>query len=285
MTKITENFWKHLIPSPQQAVSNSELKSLIESLLSHIADVLGLSDIARIDAIKTMFEVAENETDELVFEQIVKEKLVGKCDRTKLNLIIQERSSIIYEEIKSHLQGQTLLDIGCGNGLISEMARQNFSEVQLLDVVNYINPDVKLPFMSYHEGENLPVDRMYDTVLLLTVLHHTNDPLTLLKEAWKVTNKRLIIIESIFGVHEKLPNNKYKLADHGDREQIAFAVFVDWLYNRVLHDNIPVPYNFTTPQKWIEIFTQLEMRLVESINLGQDIEIAPELHYLFVLTR
>ena len=285
MTQIKTNFWKHSIPTPQQAIGNLGIRSLTESLISYVADVLGLNHAARTEAIDIVFKAATNVTDELAFEQIVKQSLVGKYDRTKMNLIIRERSSIVYEEIKSYMQGETLLDVGCGNGLISEIAKQHFREVMLLDVVSYISPEVKLPFTSYREGEKLPVDRLYDTVLLLTVLHHSNDPLTLLKETWKITNKRLIIIESIFGVHKQSSNKKYKLADFSEQEQISYAVFVDWLYNRILHDNIPVPYNFTTPQKWIETFKDLGMHLVESKNLGQDIDIAPELHFLFVLDK
>jgi SAM-dependent methyltransferase len=285
MAQTRTNIWKHPIPTPQQVVGNSKLRPLIESLLSHVADMLGLSHVARTDAIETAFKAATNVADELAFEQTVKQKLVAKCDRTKMNLAIRERSSVVYEEIKRYLQGQTLLDVGCGNGLISEMSKRHFREVQLLDVVNYVSPEVKLPFLPYREGQKLPFERAYDTVFLLTVLHHSNDPLTLLKETWKVTGKRLIIIESVFGVHEQSPTGKYELANFEEREQIAYAVFVDWLYNRVLHDDIPVPYNFTTPQKWRETFSKLGMRLAESKNLGQDIEIAPELHFLFVLDK
>jgi 2-polyprenyl-3-methyl-5-hydroxy-6-metoxy-1,4-benzoquinol methylase len=120
--------------------------------------------------------------DELAFERAVKRKLVAKCDRTKMNLAIRERSSIVYEEIKSYFQGQTLLDVGCGNGFIGQLAKRHFREVQLLDIVNYLSPEVKLPFLLYREGQKLPVERAYDTVFLLTVLHHSNDPLALLKE-------------------------------------------------------------------------------------------------------
>jgi SAM-dependent methyltransferase len=285
MPNTRKNFWKHPIPSPQEVIGNPKLKPLIESLISHVADLLGLSHVARTDAIETAFKAAKNVASKLAFEKIVKQKLVAKCDRTKMNLAIRERSSAVYEEIKSHLQGQTLLDIGCGNGLISEMCLQHFSEVQLLDVMKYVSPEVKLPFLRYREGQKLPVERQYDTVLLLTVLHHSKNPLTLLKKAWKATGKRLIIIESIFGVHGKSATGKYKLAGFVEREQIAYAVFVDWLYNRVLHDKIPVPYNFTTPQKWKETFSRLDMHLIEAKNLGQDIEIAPELHFLFVLDK
>ena len=279
------NFWKHPIPTPQQVIGNAKLKPLIESLLSHVADLLGLSLAARTEAIETAFKAASSVSNALDFEQTLKQKFVAKCDRTKMNIAIRERSSIVYGEIKSYFLGGTLLDVGCGNGLIAEMSKRHFREVQLLDVVNYVSPEVKLPYRPYREGEKLPVEKGSDTVLLLTVLHHSNDPLTLLKETWKATGKRLIIIESVFGVHGESAAGKYKLAGFDEPDQVAYAVFVDWLYNRVLNDDIPVPYNFTTPQRWMETFSNLGMRLVESKNLGQDIKIAPELHFLFVLDK
>ena len=285
MLQTRTNFWKHSIPTPQQIVGNSRLKPLIESLLSHIANMLGLNHAAQIDAIETIFKSATKVVDELAFEQIVKQRLLAKSDRIKMNLAIRKRSSVVYEEIKNYLQGQTLLDVGCGNGLVSEMSKQHFRELQLLDVVNYVSPEVKLPFTPYSEGQKFPIECTYDTVLLLTVLHHSNNPLSLLNETWKAVGKRLIIIESVFGVHEESATTKYKLAGFDDRDQIAYATFVDWLYNRVLHNNIPVPYNFTTPQNWMETFSTLGMQLVKSTNLGQDIDIAPELHFLFVLDK
>ena len=111
------------------------------------------------------------------------------------------------------------------------------------------------------------------------------EPLELLKQAWQATRKRLIIIESVVGVHQVKPSIRYEIADLTDANQIAFAAFVDWFYNRVLHDDIPVPYNFTTVENWESIFLQYKMHRLETIDFGQDIEIGPEYHVLFVLEK
>jgi hypothetical protein len=60
---------------------------------------------------------------------------------------------------------------------------------------------------------------------------------------------------------------------------------VDWFYNRVLHDDVPVPYNFTTPSKWISLFVDNNMPLAAALHFGQDIDIGPEYHILFVLQK
>jgi hypothetical protein len=140
-----------------------------------------------------------------------------------------------------------------------------------------------LPFKTYKEGDT--ISGSFDTVLLLTVLHHSNNPLELLKLAWGATNKRLIIIESVVGVHNREPGVNYELVDASDENQIAYAAFIDWFYNRVLHDDVPVPYNFTAPGKWTSVFRENNMKLVQTIHLGQDIDIGPEYHILFVLQK
>ncbi len=196
------------------------------------------------------------------------------------------RAKIVYKEIAPFLDGNSLLDIGCGNGLISNLARRQFQRIQLLDVVRYVPQWLDLPFMKYQDGESLPIgDELFDTVLLLTVLHHSNDPVELLKLAWGAAKKRVIIIESVVGVHQVKPNAKYELVGLTAEFQIAFAAFVDWFYNRVLHDNVPVPYNFTTPENWQASFLKHKMHLKATEYLGQDIEIGPEYHVLFVLEK
>jgi hypothetical protein len=117
------------------------------------------------------------------------------------------------------------------------------------------------------------------------VLHHASAPLELLKLAWQATRKRLIIIESVVAIHKEHAGAKYELTNYPDEDQIAFAAFVDWFYNRVLHDDVPVPCNFTTPEGWQSVFLQEQMKLIETTYLGQDIAIGPEYHVLFVLEK
>jgi hypothetical protein len=111
------------------------------------------------------------------------------------------------------------------------------------------------------------------------------EPIELLRQAWQATRKRLIIIESVVGVHHVEPTIRYEIAELSDANQIAFAAFVDWFYNRVLHDDVPVPYNFTKVENWLSTFLEHRMHLVQTTHFGQDIEIGPEYHILFVLEK
>jgi len=287
MPAETSNFWKHNIPTPQSVILNQSLRPAIDRYLNAVLTAYGMDDsgIKRFQSCAAQTARTEQDDTLVAYERKLKAGLIGKKVRHKEDEALNRRAEIIYEEIKNFLIGDSLLDIGCGNGLISSLARKQFKHIQLLDVVEYVPKALNLPFAPYTDGHSLPIRDPFDTVLLLTVLHHSINPVELLKLAWEATKQRLIIIESVVGVHAEKPNVKYDLLNLSDENQIAYAAFIDWFYNRVLHDDIPVPYNFTTIANWQSTFQQHSMRLTKTIHLGQDIEIGPEYHVLFILEK
>lgn len=279
------NCWGNHIPTPQSVILNESLSQSITRYLTKVLSLYGLDESAIKRFQATAVHLAQQDDTLVAYEFELKRELTGQRKTRGESRALVERAKIIYDEIKEFLIGDSLLDIGCGNGFISNLAKPHFKQIQLLDVVEYVQEALNLPFKRYAEGQPLPVDRLFDTVLLLTVLHHSSDPVELLKQAWRSTNKRLIIIESVVGIRQICPPARYELVDSSDEAQIAYAAFVDWFYNRVLHDDVPVPYNFTTPEKWQATFLENGMRLKQTIHLGQDIEIGPEYHVLFVLEK
>jgi SAM-dependent methyltransferase len=287
MDSERRNIWGSQIPSPKSVILDHELYPHISGLLDKVLGLIGLGGTAIEQFKKLAIEKAVLDKDGPLeaYEHELKAGLAGQIDPHKMDEALAERAHIIYQQIKPVLIGDSLLDIGCGNGLIANLAKGLFKQVQLLDVVPYVSKTIDLPFVLYTEGSPLPIDHLYDTVLLLVVLHHSNDPVKLLNFAWAATKKRLVIIESVVGVHESKPSVRYELTNSSLEHQIAYAGFVDWFYNRVLHDDVPVPYNFTAPEKWLEVFAQYNMRLTQTVYLGQDIDIGPEYHILFVLEK
>jgi SAM-dependent methyltransferase len=283
------NFWGHKIPTPQSIIRSRELKPHIEAFLNKALALVGLGT----EAIERFKRFAVTEARRLEFDSLVayeyelKRHLLGQTSSWKMGATLTQRANIIREQISPFLQGDSLLDIGCGNGLISNLLKDRFKIIQLLDVVQYVTAPIDLPFALYKEGQTLPINQpSYDTVLLLTVLHHSYQPVQLLKLAWAATKKKLIIIESVVGIHQEAqPPVRYNLLKSSDEDQIAYAAFVDWFYNRVLNDDVPVPYNFTKPENWQATFLQNNMHLAQTIHLGQDIDVGPEYHVLFVLER
>ncbi|MBX7242992.1 MAG: class I SAM-dependent methyltransferase [Bacteroidia bacterium] len=92
--------------------------------------------------------------------------------------------------------GTTILDLGCGSGNITRALREKGWNVTPADVADVsFHEDVR-PVV--YDGENLPFpDNHFHTALLLTVLHHTHNPETVLKEAVRVSSQ-VILIEDIY---------------------------------------------------------------------------------------
>jgi 2-polyprenyl-3-methyl-5-hydroxy-6-metoxy-1,4-benzoquinol methylase len=294
------NVWRDEIPTPQSVLLDPKMEPYIDKLLQRVLTLYGLNNAA-IDRFKELAlnqARVEAECGVVAFEHSLKSGLINQIDKNKANETLYQRANIIYDEIKEFIVGDSLLDIGCGNGLVCSLIKHHLRlKPLLLDVVRYVPRELGLDFVPYREGQRLPVSEPFDTVLLLVVLHHSRNPEELLDLAWAATRKRLIIIESVVGVHKLESKVKYDLVALTDKEQFAYAAFVDWFYNRVLHDNVPVPYNFTTPEKWRSIFIDHKMdgdpadggerhgQLTHVRHLGQDIEIGPEYHILFVLDK
>jgi SAM-dependent methyltransferase len=285
MPSDTKNIWGHQIPTPQSVVLNDRLRPKIDDFLNKVLALNGLTNEA-IAAFKRRARAGAGNNILVSYERDLKAGLIGLIVGCKRDEALTQRARVICGQIGPYLEGDSLLDVGCGNGLIANLVKHRFKRIQLLDVVEYVPKAFDLSFVPYVEGQPLPINgELFDTVLLLTVLHHSSNPVELLKLAWGATKNKLVIIESVVGVHQEQPQARYDLVHSSDEDQVAYAAFVDWFYNRVLHDNVPVPYNFTTPEKWQSIFLENRMSLSRTIYLGQDIDLGPEYHILFVLDK
>jgi len=283
------NIWQHSYPSPQSVLLSESLRVYVDKVFDTILDLNGFTDQEINCFKKTAREIARKEPANLKnCEFRLKNALTNVQNKTRMDVALEERAKIIYDEVAPYVIGESLLDVGCGNGLVANLLRKHFrGKVLVTDIKNYLFPGLHLRFKPYSEGSRLPCDRseQFDTVLLIAVLHHATNPRELLRLAWAATRQRLIIIESVIGVRERHNDVQYDLVDSSLEDQTGYAVFIDWFYNRVLHDDVQVPYNFTTPERWKEVFDDEKMDLKHTQFLGQDIKIGPEYHVLFVLER
>ena len=90
-----------------------------------------------------------------------------------------------------------MLDIGSGNGGLVWLLRQGGYSVTASDVANKSRIPSVQPILLGAGALPFPSES-FDTVLLITVLHHTRDPETLLREALRVTRNKLIILEDVY---------------------------------------------------------------------------------------
>jgi SAM-dependent methyltransferase len=150
--------------------------------------------------------------------------------------------------------GATVLDIGCGDGIIGNMLTQSRSDIAIEGVEISVRPDCQIPCRSF-DGRNLPYpDRSFDGCLFVDVLHHTGDIDMLLKEAARVSSSFLLI------------------KDHVSEDMIDTITLrlMDWIGNH--HHGVPLPYNYQNRSAWNDVFsaTPLELKTWE-----QDIPIYP----------
>ncbi|MGB8646828.1 MAG: class I SAM-dependent methyltransferase [Anaerolineae bacterium] len=162
------------------------------------------------------------------------------------------RAQLIAENLAPHLSpNQTLLEIGAGKGHVAQALREAASvEMHLVDVVDY--NETALPLRVY-DGARLPfADRTFDYSLLIFVLHHTPDPLVVLREALRVSRGGVLIVEN------HVPG--------WARQQITRLIdsIPHWQHG------VPICYRAQTMTAWEQTFQQLPTRVqrLGRFNMG-----------------
>ena len=135
-----------------------------------------------------------------------------------------------------------ILDLGCGPGIVGKTF-QEFFQADLLGV------DIKdrrindIPFKLI-DGKTLPFpENSFHVVLINYVLHHSRDPIALLKEAKRVTRDKIIIFEDLAeGCLSKL-----------------FCQLHGISYDKLFGN--PTKTSFNSEKGWEKIFKELELNV------------------------
>ena len=158
--------------------------------------------------------------------------------------------------------GKDLLDVGARRCYIAkELKERNSTEVTCIDVKDLNETELNL---VVYNGDKIPFnDSRFTTVLLAYVLHHCDDPLDILKECKRVCNGKIVIFEDKPGI---------------------FANMLDYVYN-ALH-GVKTPFNLKTEHEWLQLFKQLNLRVVEKRDNVEKQWFYPFVrHTMFVLQK
>ena len=139
--------------------------------------------------------------------------------------------------------GATLLDVGCGDGSISRRILEARPDLTITGIDVLLRDDTKIPVCLF-DGETLPFpDKSFDAVMFIDVLHHTDDPMALLREAKRVSRQAII------------------LKDHTNDGFLARPTlrFMDWIGNA--HHGVRLPYNYLSETHWRSACESLELRV------------------------
>jgi SAM-dependent methyltransferase len=150
------------------------------------------------------------------------------------------RVRLLSEHLSRLLPSQaTVLDVGCGDGLLASLilARRPDLTIHGIDVA--ARPGAHIPITLF-DGSVIPhEDGQYDVVLFVDVLHHTLDPLILLREGTRVARRALV------------------LKDHLREGFLAGPTlrFMDRVGNA--RHGTSLPYNYWSRQHWLQAFQTL----------------------------
>lgn len=161
--------------------------------------------------------------------------------------VFQRRIKVIANEIVKIIPNQiSILDIGCGDGNISNLVKQQKENIRYQGIDIMARPKCAIPFQVY-DGVNIPAnDGEFDAAQYVDVLHHVPDEylMNLLKETCRVTNRYLIIKDHLW-------QNAF------DYQTLKF---MDWVGNAPY--GVKVIYNFKTEKFWLNAFEELGLEVV-----------------------
>ena len=159
-------------------------------------------------------------------------------------LALDKRAEFFVKIFEKNLEpGSRILDVGGGWGFYAEPLQRRGHRCVVLDVVE---PAVQnAPVVVYSGDEPMPFpDQSFDASMLITVLHHVEDPEFMLQEITRVTRRHLIVVEDTY--HHALGKFWTKTRDQ--------------LYNFEFFGH---PGNFKKTDEWIEWFEQRGFKLAD----------------------
>lgn len=151
------------------------------------------------------------------------------------------RGKLIIDAYRKWIKrGETVLDVGCGNGVVSNEIKNQFKlNLTGCDVMSYLTENI--PFIKMKSEDKLPFrTKSFDIAMFNDVLHHTSfaTQQKLLVEALRVADKVLIF----------------------EVKPTIVGIIADYLLNKVHNKNMNIPFTFRTVGGWQALFKSLGIK-------------------------
>ena len=160
----------------------------------------------------------------------------GYVHNRRVRVLIQKLSELLPDRGR-------ILDVGCGDGLLASLLQQNKPNTSVTGIDVMARPATHIP-VELFDGRSIPfADASFDVVIFVDVLHHTDAPMILLREAARVARESVVI------------------KDHTKNGIAADATlrFMDRIGNR--RHNVALPHNYWSRQRWLDAFEELNLRM------------------------
>lgn len=172
--------------------------------------------------------------------------------------------------IAPHVEpASSVLDLGCGTLQIASALAARVPGVRVLGIDVLTPPAIPSPAVTFQpfDGRTIPLpDRSVDVTCIAFVLHHADEPDDLLREALRVTRRRLVVLEDVY--ENRLEKLLLKACDLGNLLQAP---------------RMHLPFRFRTEAEWMKTFRACAVSHVETTRIRPAIP-KPTRHRQFVVT-
>jgi len=167
------------------------------------------------------------------------------------SLVVNRRVEILKNHLLSFIPKDmplTGLDVGCGPGTIASEMQKERKNLQFIGVDILSRPTSAIKTVIY-DGKTIPFpDKSFEFIMLIDVLHHTEDAEAILLECLRVSSDFILIKDHICNSAV----DKYLLR------------FMDWIGNRA--HGVNLPYNYLSIQQWQALYQRLNLKPVEYLE-------------------
>jgi SAM-dependent methyltransferase len=164
-----------------------------------------------------------------------------------------------------------VLDVGCGDGQLTRLIANKRPDVSIFGIDVLQRPKATMPVETF-DGNSIPYDdSSFDVLMFVDVLHHTEQPMTLLREAVRVARRAILI-------KDHLPEGI--LAD-------PILRLMDWIGNA--RHGVSLPYNYWTRAEWQQALCKLGLNInswetnLRLYPVPADLILGRSLHFITLL--
>ena len=268
-----------------QALSEPQVYEFVMQDMIYTLTKAGLDDEEIPFTARLMLDSMRSSQDIETTEEVLRRHLariqVNGCPFPEaLKRMLAGRAQLIFGQIEPYLREHTggkIIDIGCGDGQVTDLVYRNISKETVgFDVRLYPAPGLEVSLFPQASPDDLQVaDGYFDVAIMTNVLHHEAHNENLLKELARVVRPggRAIIIETV-----PLSESEF---------QFERTFVNDYVYNRIFHAaDVPVPGTYETAGGWVRRFDRTGFDLAERIvPLGYDQPLIRDPHVLYVLKK
>jgi SAM-dependent methyltransferase len=154
-----------------------------------------------------------------------------------VKLVHRRRVVVLAERLKAMLPASsTLLDVGCGDGTIAKLISRTVPGLKVTGVEYSPRDNCAIPCIGF-DGARLPFpDKSFDGGMFVDVLHHSLDPLTILRDAARVCRSFILIKDHV-------AENAF---DHWTLR------LMDWVGNKP--HGVVLPYAYLSSEQWMKLY-------------------------------